>query len=165
VKEANRKKKERERKKVCAAEGSVDVGCCTLDETAFAENDLPQSHVWIWDVVGMLMFCGWMAVFQYLQYSLAEAVNLRNINVAQYAVLVSNVGNVRCEEASLEEYGRVYGDVVSTFFVRDFGRFLAKDAEVLSLMHHHTLRSLNALNACMPCIRKLARNDNISEFC
>jgi hypothetical protein len=120
------------KKQAFAAEGRRKSACCTLDESYFEDNNLPQSHVWIWDVVGMLMFCAWMVVFQYVQYSLAEAVNLRNINVAQYAVLVSNVGNVKCDEKMLENYGLMYGDVVSTLYVRDFGRFLVKDAEVLS---------------------------------
>lgn len=106
--------------------------CCQLQESDFSENRLPKQHIWIWDVAGMLMFCAWMVVLQYLQYSLAEAVNLRNINAAQYAVLLSNVGNVLCDERALEAYGRMYGDVSSTFYVRDFGRFLEKDAEVLS---------------------------------
>ena len=107
--------------------------CCQLQKSDFAENpDVPQEHIWIWVVAGMVMFCAWMVVLQYLQYSLAEAINLRNISVAQYAVLVSNVGDVKCDEGPLEAFGRMYGDVVSTFYVRDFGRFFAKDAEVFS---------------------------------
>lgn len=118
--------------------------CCTLDPTDIDNHKLPQSHVWIWVVAGMLLFCGWMAVLQYLQYSLAEAINLRNINVAQYAVLVSNVGNNTCNDKALEDFARSYGDVVSTFYVRDFGRFLSKDAEVLILPHLQTAPSSHA---------------------
>lgn len=106
--------------------------CCFLSEADFAGNELPETHVWIWVVGGMVLFCIWMVMLQYLQYTLAEAINLRNINVAQYAVLVSNVGDVLCDERALEEFGLMYGDVVSTFYVHDFGRFLAKDTEVLS---------------------------------
>ena len=82
----------------------------------------------------MLLFCGWMAVLQYLQYSLAEAINLRNINVAQYAVLLSNVGTNACNDQALEDFARTYGDVVSAFYVRDFGRFFSKDTEVLMIL-------------------------------
>ena len=115
-----------------AAENRRPKACCQLQESDFENNELPQSHIWIWVVVGMAMFCAWIVVLQYLQYSLAEAINLRNISVAQYAVLVSNVGDVKCDEGPLEAFGRMYGDVVSTFYVRDFGRLFAKDAEVFS---------------------------------
>lgn len=71
-----------------------------------------------------------MLVFQYLQASLAEANNRSNVNVSQYAVLLSNVGDVECDESSLEDFGRYYGSVVSTFYVRNYGRFLHKNTQV-----------------------------------
>ena len=80
--------------------------------------------------MGVPFFCVWVLAFQYLQSSLAEANNRSNVHVSQYAVLLSNVGDVECDESRLEDFGRCYGDVVSTFYVRNYGRFLHKNTQV-----------------------------------
>lgn len=90
----------------------------------------PIKHPLIWCVVGVPFFCVWVLAFQYLQSSLAEASNRSSVHVSQYAVLLSNLGDVACDESRLEEFGRYYGDVVSTFYVRNYGRFLHKNTQV-----------------------------------
>lgn len=80
-----------------------------------------------------------MLVLQHLQYAVAEAGNVKNINISQYAVLLANVGGVNCDDGCLKEFGRRYGDVVAAFHVRDLGRFLAPNMQV-----------------CPPCVMRTA---------
>lgn len=92
--------------------------------------DNTRTHVWLWCVPGMIFFVAWITLLQYLQQALAEAGNRQNINVSQYAVLVSNVGGVNIEDDRLKDFGRYYGDVVAAFHVRNYGRYLTKNLEV-----------------------------------
>jgi hypothetical protein len=87
-------------------------------------------HMLIWCVCGTVLSLGWNAAFQYMQFSISESGNRSSINVSQYAVMLSNCGDVECDERQLEDFGRQYGDVVNTFFVRNFGRFLRKETQV-----------------------------------
>lgn len=66
----------------------------------------PILHPFVWCVLGIPLFCVWVLVFQYLQTSLAEASNRTNVNVSQYSVLLSNVGDVECDQKRLQEFGR-----------------------------------------------------------
>lgn len=110
---------------MCAGE------CCVLQELAGEEEQqVPSAFLWLWCVVGTLIFCIWMLLLQYLQYGFAEAGNVKNINMSQYAVLLSNVGGVDCDDRSLKEFGRRYGAVVAAFHVRNFGRFLTPTLQV-----------------------------------
>jgi hypothetical protein len=114
--------------------GGAQALCCTLDNVSSRsetkDKPVPVAHVWIWCVVGMLLISGWITTLQYLQQRLSEAGNQMNINVSQYAVMLSNVGDVECDDQRLEDFGRFYGDVVAAFFVRNFGRYLSLNAKV-----------------------------------
>lgn len=100
----------------------------SIDRAEFA--DKTRTHVWLWCVPGMLFFVVWISLLQYLQHALAEAGNRQNINVSQYAVLVSNVGGVNIDDERLKDFGRYYGDVVAAFHIRNYGRYLRKNLEV-----------------------------------
>lgn len=94
-----------------------------------------EPHVWLWCVPGMMFFVVWISMLQYLQHALAEAGNRQNINVSQYAVMISNVGGVIADDERLKDFGRYYGDVVAAFHVRDYGRYLIKNLEVRIVLH------------------------------
>eukprot|EP00892_Ulva_mutabilis_P004598 jgi/Ulvmu1/250/UM001_0254.1 len=115
--------------------------CCDLQEVdearSDAEHEVPPGFLWLWCVAVPLVFCLWMLALQYLQYGFAEAGNVKNINMAQYAVLLSNVGGVDCDDNALKEFGRRYGDVVAAFHVRNFGRFLAPSLQLQSRRELH----------------------------
>lgn len=100
-------------------------------------RDKTQVHVILWCVPGMLLFVAWISLLQYLQHAMAEAANRQNINVSQYAVMISNVGGVNIEDDRLKDFGRYYGDVVAAFHVRNYGRYLTKNLEVCCIQSVH----------------------------
>lgn len=114
--------------------------------------DKTRVHVWLWCVPGMLFFVAWISLLQYLQHALAEAGNRQNINVSQYAVMISNVGGVTVEDDRLKDFGRYYGEVVAAFHVRNYGRYLTKNLEVCSFACvwalHYPLMPLLRLCSC-----------------
>lgn len=65
--------------------------------------------IWLWCVPGMIFCMAWISLLQYMQHFIAEAGNRQNINVSQYAVMISNVGGVVVEDDRLKDFGRYYG--------------------------------------------------------
>jgi hypothetical protein len=87
---------------------------------------VPTAQFWFWCVVGMVCYCVWMIAIEEVQAGTARAVNRKNITVADYAVMLSNLGGSAGDDRYLEDFGRHYGEVVMAFHVRTLGKVLAK---------------------------------------
>jgi hypothetical protein len=96
---------------------------CQMEMDDSNTKSIPVSHLWLWYILGVLLYCCWLIGVKHVQHTTQQRLNSSKAFAASnFCVRLSNLNGTKGDNAKLEEYGRQYGDVRLAFHVRTLGR-------------------------------------------
>jgi hypothetical protein len=96
---------------------------CQMKKDDSSTKQIPMSHLWLWYILGVLLYCCWLLVVTHVQHSTKRRLNRsKAFATSNFCVQLSNLNGIKGDNAKLGEFAQRYGDVRVAFHVRTLGR-------------------------------------------